>query len=190
MDFSDNIYFMKLYQIYEDLKNQKLKYYHATRYRYKVGDRIKTHDMPKVCIATSPILHDTIDLMFTIPGRNYSESVEILNNMWKKVKTLFRNDDFSNGGPAMKYYDWLIKQYKLKAEKKPIYIYEVEPIGKIKYSQFGHLEATDAEVMKIIGNARGIYNNYYKKGQSIGRVKNTNTNFGQYIKAKKAFKFR
>ena len=172
-------------------KKEKLKYYHATRYRYKVGDRIKHNDTPLISIATTPILHSTIDSMLSFPGKNYSECNNIWDNIWKKIELKYPKSDFANGTEASIEIEKEFKKQKLLAEKLPIFVYQVEPIGKISYSSAnGHLYAPDAEVMKIIGNARGIYNNYYKGDVSRIKVRKTDTTFAEYLKAKRAFKHK
>lgn len=136
------------------MKNQKRKYYHVSGYRFHKGDVIGGPGK-LVFMHITPITHFTIEDVIDYNVRCFKETSAVYKELWDKV------DDKEK--KYSEVYDLFKKELK-KRKKIQIWCYEVQPYKKPWLGSWDDF-ITDSfvEIVKVVGNARGITQNFTKK---------------------------
>lgn len=137
----------------------KLKFYHTSGTRFKVGDIIGGPGK-KVFLHTKPIPHGTIQ---EIVKGGFKSWEHYENEYYPKIDEYWDKREHWN-----KTQEGDKPEYPEKKSNKPVnlYVYEMKPFSKPVFVGVNdEYVAIDifVEVVKIVGNAKGILENFKKK---------------------------
>jgi hypothetical protein len=137
----------------------KLKYYHTTGTKFKVGD-IFGGPGKLVCLSTSPIPHGTIQSIVTGGFSSYKEysaaHLKVINQHWDDVEKWL---EIGVG-------DRPVCPKTINPKPVSLTVYEVKPfVTPIWVGANDEYRLYDefVEVIRIVGNAKGILDNHINK---------------------------
>lgn len=139
---------------------KKLKYYHTSGTRFKVGDVIGGPGKV-VCLHTNPVPHGTIQCLISSGYGSYKEhseaSIKDSNEHWDNVEKWIENGKEGER-----------PQRKDTKNPKPVklFVYEMEPFKKptwVGVNDEYRAYDTFVEVVRVVGNAKGILDNFRQK---------------------------
>ena len=149
----------------------KTKYYHTSGTRFKVGDVIGGPGIT-ICLTTQPIPHGTIHSVVMGGFSCYKDELkkweEVMNEFWAAREVWIDNGSVDEKPelPTVK-------------NDKPVnlLVYELKPFSKPIWGKGNdEFRLEDfAEVVRIVGNAKGILENHYRK---FGKESEKSWHFG------------
>jgi hypothetical protein len=139
--------------------SKKIKYFHVSGTKYRVGQIIGGPGKT-VCLNTSPVTHGTI---WDVVKGGFSSYEDYLKSYLKNSDEYWKIRDEWNKNPIGDK-----PEYPKTMNDKPqnIWVYEVKPFSTPTFVGVNdEYRAIDnfVEVVKIVGNAKGILQNHIKK---------------------------